>query len=213
MEDVFFALQYLNQVVPEGAQKFPKERLHFYSAHDIKYGKNYCFFDPSKGKKESDFPAVIWVNWYKNKARLFDAIDDRIEIADLIKIIADMNKKYYVVSMIAEDNGTLLLEDNLLKAHKTIGYPISLIMVHESMNKEARIRDMQPQLFSGFFSFHEDYEKKYPELMNQVIFYPAWGNDDFPDVIQKSIAHLAPLLSEGGNMFETEDKKAQEVYY
>jgi len=124
MEETFFACQYLNQVLTDGIQKFPKDRLHFYSTIDYKQGKNYCFFDPSRGKKTSDYPAVIWVNMYSGKTYLFDAIDEKIVLADLLKIIAKRNVQYNVVEMVYEDNGTTLIEETLKNEHGR--YPILL---------------------------------------------------------------------------------------
>lgn len=191
MEDVFFSCQYLNQALPEGSQKFPKDRLHFYHTVDINRGKNYTFLDPSKGKETSDFPAIIWVNWYEDTGRIFDAIDKKILLADLLKIAATKNQGYNVVEMIFEDNGATLIEETLKKEHKKLEHRIKITPKHNTGNKDARISAMQPQLFSGVMQFRKDYEKAYPELMNQLVFYPAWGKVDFPDVIQLAMASLA----------------------
>ncbi len=55
--------------------------------------------------------------------------------------------------------------------------------------------NMQPWLYNGSVRFRKDYEQAYQELMDQLIYYGAWGFDDFPDVIETGIAYLI-----GGNM-------------
>lgn len=193
MEDVFFSCQYLNEPLPEGSQKFPPNRLHFFEMEllDVNKGKNFCFLDPSKGKETSDYPAIIWVNWYERAGKIFDAIDNKTLIADLVKIAASKNKGYNVVEMVFETNGTMLMEDGLKTAHENVEHRIVLDGRHQSGNKPARIEAMQPQLFSGVMQFRKDYKTAYPELMNQVEFYPAWGKVDFPDVIQLAVARLS----------------------
>jgi len=193
MEDVFFSCQYLNEPLPEGSQKFPPDRLHFFEMAllDINKGKNYCFLDPSRGKETSDYPAIIWVNWYEGAGKIFDAIDKKTLLADLLKIAATKNKAYNVVEMVFEDNGTTLIEETLKTNHKAIGYRIMLDGRHQSQNKAARIEATQPQQFAGVIQYRKDFKTAYPELMNQVVFYPAWGKVDFPDVIQLALSSLA----------------------
>ncbi|KKN36423.1 hypothetical protein LCGC14_0773650 [marine sediment metagenome] len=191
MEDVFFSCQYINQALPEGSQKFPESRLHFFESVDINQGKNFCFLDPSRGKETSDFPAIIWVNWFDQVGKIFDAIDEKILLADLLKIAATKNKLYNVVEMIFETNGTMLIEDTLKTEHTSVEHLIRLTGHHQTGNKQARINAMQPQLFAGVMRFYKDYKERYPELMNQVIFYPAWQKVDFPDVIQLALSKLA----------------------
>jgi len=43
--------------------------------------------------------------------------------------------------------------------------------------------------------------------MNQLVFFPAWGHDDFPDVIQKAISYMAPLASIGKDLFFESGKR------
>jgi len=202
MEDVFFSCQYLNEPLPEGSQKFPPERLHFFEMRllDINKGKNYCFFDPSKGKETSDFPAIIWVNWLDSTGKLFDAIDKKTLIADLVKIAATKNKGYNVVEMVFETNGTMLMEESLKTVHEEVKHRIVLDGRHQSGNKSARIEAMQPQQFSGVMQYRKDFKTAYPELMNQLVFYPAWGKVDFPDVIQLALSRLAITRLPHGQM-------------
>jgi len=49
---------------------------------------------------------------------------------------------------------------------------------------------MQPIMHSGGVRFRADAEQVYPELWNQLIFWPVYGHDDFPDVIEMACAEL-----------------------
>jgi len=189
IDEIFFACQYENRALPEGIQVFNKNRLHFVTAEqvDIINSRIACFFDPSKGKEGSDYPAVIWTAYNTEEMIVFDAIDSKIEISQLIHLIAAKNKRYKSNLMVYEDNGTMLVEESLKRVHKEINHNIQIKPVRHRSNKEQRIISMQPDLYSGFCKFMADYEKRYPELMNQLIYFPVWGHDDFPDVIQMAV--------------------------
>ena len=207
LSTVFFSCQYLNDPLPEGLQIFTKERLHFLrqAQYDITKGSNYCFLDPSLGKQHSDFPAVFWVNLLNGKRVFFDAIDVKHELASLLALIAKRNAEYKVREFVYETNNTTLLTETLYKLHSDIGFNCPITGIHESRNKQERITVMQPLLYSGSNFFRDDYDRAYPEAMNQVLFYPAWGHDDFPDVIEKALSFLeqfAPgkFLTTGANV-------------
>jgi predicted phage terminase large subunit-like protein len=194
IHSVFFACQYLNNPLPEGLRVFVEDRLHFVRPEQISLaeGTIYNFFDPSQGKSGGDFPASIWVHVNNGRKVVFDAIDDKIELTSLLGMIAAKNKQYGVMQMQYETNGTMGLHKSLELAHNDAGYPAIMIEgIHETRNKEERIYAMQPALYRGDWYFMADFAKRYPELMNQLIFFPAWGHDDFPDVIEKGVTWVA----------------------
>ena len=190
ISEIFFSCQYLNNPLPEGLQVFKINKLHFlnYSHENIEQGSNYCFFDPSKGKKGGDFPAVIWINLFNGRKFIFDAIDIKTELDELIKLIAKMNRDFKVKEMVFETNGSMGLEDCLYRAHHDLNYNLAIEGIHETRNKVERIMAIQPDIYrENSFYFREDWRKYYPELMNQLIFFPAWEHDDFPDIIEKAV--------------------------
>ncbi len=192
MSDVFFACQYMNNPLPEGMLIFDEKRMHFFDIDmlDIRKGRSVCILDPSKGKKTSDYPAVVWANLLSNKLRFFDAIDKKVRLADLLKRIAQKNKYYNIPEIIFESNSTMMLEENIEIAHKEVDHPITISEIWHSDNKHERILGMQPVLYNGTTQFRKDYKSAYQEMMNQIFYYPVWGNDDFPDVVEMTIAHL-----------------------
>lgn len=192
IDRIFFACQYLNNPLPEGVQIFSLEQLSFMrpDQYETTQGSNFCFFDPSKGKKGSDYPAVIWVNLLNGRKVFFDAIDKRVELSALVKLIAERNKIHKTRMMVYETNGTSLVGEALEAAHKAIGYPMHIEGINETRNKYERIICMEPSLYDGSWHFRTDYETAYPELMNQLIFFPAWSHVDFPDIIEKAITYL-----------------------
>lgn len=199
LSDVFFACQYLNNPLPEGMRIFVKEKLHFLrpDQYDIRQGSNYCVFDPSLGKQHSDFPAVFWVNLLDGRRVFFDAIDVKHELASLVGLIAVKNAEYKVREMVYETNNTTLLEETLYSKHAELNHSITIEGIHESRNKHERITVMQPLLYNGSNFFRDDAETHYPEAFNQLLFYPAWGNDDFPDVIEKALSFLEQFATGG----------------
>jgi phage terminase large subunit-like protein len=197
IDELFFACQYLNNPLPEGHRVFAEEKLKFLRMDqlDLKTGSNYCFFDPSSGKDGNDYPAVIWVNVLNGRRVIFDAIDVQHGLTPLIGLIAAKNLDYRVKALVFETNGALTMEKTLADAHKTpkhqqAGYFIKLVAIHEGRHKVERIRSIQPDLYNGSWFFRKDWEKEHPEMRNQILFFPAWGNDDFPDVVEKAVSWL-----------------------
>jgi phage terminase large subunit-like protein len=208
MNDVFFACQYKNNPLPENLQLFDIEKFHFFDIDmlDITKGENICVFDPSRGKGTSDYPAVVWANFQSGSIRIFTAIDKKIDLESLISRIAQINIELKIRKMRYEGNGTTLLDKNLKEAHQKIdpNYKICIEENWTTNNKEERIRAMQPNIHSGYVQFRRDYKTAYPELINQVQYFPAWGNDDFPDVIEKVVQYFdkpvyKPVIVTGGH--------------
>jgi len=194
ISDVFFACQYLNNPLPEGLQVFDKDKMWFFDPTmlDLKQGQNACFLDPSKGKAESDYPAVIWVNYNDGVLRIFDAIDKLIMLDDMLKMIAKKNDIYKIPLLLFEDNGTMLLDKNIVRAHEEIAPKLKIKVegIHEGRNKNERIINMQPNMYNGSVQFRMDYKESYPEAMNQIFFHPVWDYDDYPDIIEKAVSYF-----------------------
>lgn len=192
MSETFFASQYMNSALPEGLQVFDLKRLTLVRPDqiDLSKGEVLCVFDPSLGKSSSDYPAVWWVHFHEDKLTFFDAIDKKTELSLLVHHIASRNKEYQCRRIIFEDNGTILIKESLTRAHKGIDHNIFIDSVHHSTPKAERIMSIQSDLYSGFARFMSDYEVRYPEAMNQIVFYGAYGADDFPDCAQIAIEHF-----------------------
>lgn len=190
----FFSCQYINDPLPDGTQLFDLKRLRLVRPEqiDLHLGQLLCVFDPSKGKSHNDFPAVWWLHYKDDIITFFDAIDKKIEITLLIHQIAARNKMHGCRTILFEDNNAFLLEDALEKAHNRINWRMNIETTHHGSesNKHERIISMQPELYSGHVQFMSDYENRYPEAINQIIFYPVYGNDDFPDCAQMGIEYF-----------------------
>jgi predicted phage terminase large subunit-like protein len=192
MSEEFFSCQYQNEPLPESLMIFNIDKLSFIRPDqiDIGQGQMLCVFDPSLGKTHSDFPAVWWINFFDNKLTFYDAIDKKIEISLIVHHIAAKNREYNCRHMIYEDNGILLVEQALKDAHTRIGWKIYIESVHHTSNKEERIASMQPDLYSGYARFMSDFKTRYPEAMNQIVFYPVYGHDDYPDCAQIGVEYF-----------------------
>jgi predicted phage terminase large subunit-like protein len=190
LDSVYFSCQYLNDPLPEGTRIFDESGMHFIrpDQFDVKQGTNYCFFDPSQGKSGGDYPAVVWLNVFNGRRIFFDAVDTRMGLTALISLIAAKNREHRVKLMVFETNGAMTMEQTLVSAHKEARYSIGIQPIHETRNKQERITAVQPDLYNGSWLFLSDWAERFKELRNQVLFYPAWGHDDFPDVIEKAIS-------------------------
>lgn len=192
ISDVFFACQYENLPMSEGMQVFDLKKLFFTRKDQIEIdkGEMLCVFDPSLGKTHSDYAAVWWLHFHNNKITIIDAIDDKVELNLIVHQIANKNMEYGCRHMIYENNGISLVEESLRSAHNRLNWRIHIEGLHHSSNKDERIMSMQPALYSGQVQFMSDYEIRYPEAMAQLIFYPVYGHDDFPDCLQMGIEHF-----------------------
>lgn len=192
MSDEFMACQYYNTPLTEGLMIFDLKKLSLVRPDqiDLKVGQILCVFDPSLGKAHSDYPAVWWLHFYDNKLTFFDAIDKKIELSLMVHHIASKNAQYDCRELLYEDNGAILVDQALKEAHLRIGHRIYIHGIHHSTNKEERIMSMQPDMYSGFVRFMSDYKERYPEAMNQIVFYPVYGHDDFPDCAQIGVEHF-----------------------
>lgn len=194
ISEVFFSCQYHNNPLPEGSQIFDLKRLSFVRLEqlDLKLGQILCTFDPSKGKKSNDYPAVWWVHYYNDTLTFFDAIDEKVELTRLIHQIANRNKMHGCRTILFEENNAFLLEDSFEKVHKEIQWHINIETIHHGSEstKYGRITSMQPELYSGHVRFLDNYLDVYPEAMNQIIFYPVYGHDDFPDAAQMAVEYF-----------------------
>jgi predicted phage terminase large subunit-like protein len=192
ISDVFFACQYQNNPLPENMQLFNLKKLFFVRKDqvDIKVGQICCFFDPSQGKTSSDYPMSIWLHVHDDKITLIDAIDAKIELSLIVHQIAAKNKEYGCRQLVYEDNGVTLIGSHLKEAHYRINHNICIDPIHHSSNKHERICSIQPDLYSGRVQFMSDYNTRYPEFMNQLVFYPVYNHDDAPDVLEMGIAYF-----------------------
>jgi hypothetical protein len=193
MDEIFFACQYRNKPLPKGALIFNKDKLHLVSFNDFDSmaGKVSCFFDPARGVESGDFPAPIWVSYDNNKATLIDVIDEKTELTALLLLIAQKNKHYNVSYMQFESNGTTLIKETLDKLHKELDHICYVEEKHRGseQNKDNRIVSAQPDLYSGFFQFLDVIVIQHPEMWDQLTLYPAYGHDDYPDIIETAISY------------------------
>jgi hypothetical protein len=196
MSSEFFAAQYLNKPQSLDTVVFDINRLTFIRPDQFDMikdkGQKLCAFDPSLGKKSSDYPFVWFLHYYNNVITFFDAIDKKIEIAMLLNLIAEKCKSYNCKTIYYESNNTILMEENLKMAFDKIGWNMNYESIHHGSdsNKRERIVSCQPDLYSGSAQFMDDYLERYSEGMNQIVFYGSWDHDDSPDTMELGISYF-----------------------
>lgn len=193
MSEMFFSCQYLNDPLPDGLQLFPKDKLKFLRPDQIEpeIGSNYIFLDPAKGTETGAYPALIVVNRCSGRNTFFDAIDDKLGLDQILALGAKLAKIYACKLWVFESNGTTLLKSSIYRSLKDAEYHCGVIDIHETRNKAERIAMMQPDLLHNENYFMSDYEERYPEMMKQITFYPAYGPVDFPDICEKAVSYLS----------------------
>ena len=203
ISSVFFASQYLNKPQAEEDLVFDIKKLHFFDpkllnvSHETisNSGTNYCFFDPALGKKQGDYPAVIWVTLLNGKKYIIDALTKKFPLATTMDLIVARSIELKVKRLVYETNGTTLLDNVFNNKFKELKYNIMVDPIHEVRNKIERLTSAQPDLYNGSVLFREDHDTHYKELMNQILFFPVWKHDDFLDCLEKAISYINGKLA------------------
>lgn len=191
ISEIFFACQYLNSPLPEGSRIFTLDRLHYVrpDQFDTRQGTNIALFDPSQGKDGSDHPAFILIN-VNDRRIIFGANETKMDLTATIGVAAKLCLEHNVRTFVVETNGAMGIETTIANALNAVGHTCVIEPIHETRNKVERISMCQPELYSGQVLFCTDYKDRYPTLMTQIEFFPAWSHDDFPDVVEKAVTWL-----------------------
>mgnify|MGYP000338941835 CR=1 FL=1 len=181
---VEFHSQYLNSPLPAETQLFKLERMHFYKeegelARKLDKTANYGYCDPALGR-EGDYAVVVvgalldgilYIRdcWLRN-----DATPDRV-----VDVIKELHERYNFVRFGVESNGFQSLFSKFVKEKR-----VPVVEVKNLRNKRVRIESIEPFVSNGQIRFREDWEKAYPELIDQLIKFPVGKYDDAPDALE-----------------------------
>ncbi len=219
MGDILYACQIENNPLPEGAQVFDKAKMHWIpqratireqSGQWTFEGVNYVFFDPAEGTEEGDYPAVWFVNWNGKKLHFFDAIDEKMALADLIPVIIGRAIKYRCEALVYEKQSVDMIKAAFETGFDKVDYSIWIQEVPAPrINKNARIISAQPYMYSGNVYFNLEWKRDPPECIKQIVLYPAYGPRDFPDCAEIAIRLL--IGGDAGGLFRFYEEKVEEM--
>ena len=208
-----YSCQYLNKADHTQFAFFKDEDLRYYD--DAPDGLIYFLsVDPAISlKARSDYSALVVVgvdydsNWY-----ILEAVEEKVEPSDLIRLIFELNKKY-PLQCLAMENFALekVLRINLFaEMEKRNEYiAVKTLATNTRVSKEARIRALQPI----FEQKKIHIKKSMRSLYRQIITFPHVKNDDLIDALKSMLQVVYP--SDMRPIFKEEkqlDKLSQMAY-
>lgn len=188
-----FSNQYLNEVLPDGAQPFKKEWLRYYQ-HLPEIKHTFGFIDPAISQdKNADFTGVVIVdvdtdkNWYLRYAQRFKITPTEI-ISLIFKLHAEFKFNALGIETVAYQKALLYMLDEEMKRRGMI-VPVTGIHPGTDKTKETRIMSLIPRFeWSHIFISQglHDFEIEYSQFprgvhddlidplsqLEQIVYYP-----------------------------------------
>lgn len=178
------------------AQKFKKEKMHFYSTPP-KCDQYFMWVDPAGDKKKSDYTAITVVGIHKQQRKGY-VLESHVEVMPARKIInkvIEFQKLYKCKIVGVETNGgQFFLKGWLLEAAFDARVHLPLKGINNYQNKEARIEELELPIENGEILMH----KSHTLLISQLEEFPEGDNDDAPDSLQGAYM-ISKLSKKRGN--------------
>ncbi|MFB4472151.1 phage terminase large subunit [Oceanobacillus caeni] len=175
-----------DQNEPRSSEDYIFQTLHYWESlpsfddMDIVLG-----LDPSMGKKNSDFQALVVMGKHKQTGRKYivDSLLLRIKPTELLTTIIDLCKKYPITQIGVESTAfqEYLADDLKQKLKEAEMYHVILTKKKPRQNKHSRIENLEPFISTGEILFNKDCS----EFNTHVMSYSKRAkNDDGADCVQ-----------------------------
>lgn len=191
---------------PENAD-FNEEWLDYYEDGEQDFSKaNFVHIgsnDPSLGKnKKADTSSIFDLALDMNTGYMYVVeasverrkpdviIDDVIEMHRRLK--RDYKRGFYKFG-VETVQFQFFFKDVMVDKARQAGEYIPIEEINSVLNKEMRIRSLQPYIKNKWIKFH----KKHKELIKQLTEFPMGKNDDAPDGLQMAVALAQQVKSTG----------------
>lgn len=183
MGSYLFANQYLNEIIPDGAQTFKKEWLKYYKTLPSKKF-TFAFIDPAISQQDgADFTGVVVIdvdedqNWYVRLAKR-----QRITPTEIVNLAFGLFEEFKPmcigIETVAYQEALLyMLNDEMRRRNKII--PVTGIKPGTDRTKEARILGLVPRFEWGRILLTQglhDFEMEFAQ-------FPRGTNDDLLDAM------------------------------
>ncbi len=199
-----FACQYLNSPIASREQIFSLEHLHTIpkARINLKDAEAFAFCDPSLGV--NDYAAIVTLLRYHDTWVVYHCELSRMVHSQLIDKLIELYQLFHhrVVGIEANtlkarsEPEPCTFELTLRHRQREFDVTIPYQFVWHKTAKEARIQDIEPYYTNGQLRFLESYNQEYPELIEQLIQFPAAAHDDGPDALAGVITLLQRTKAE-----------------
>lgn len=129
---------------------------------------------------ENDSTAISFWAMKEERAVMFDCINKKMEIDELLRTLKDILVKNNVVKMLVEDKGSGTAVIQSLKR----GFGSKIEAISASISKTSRVFGAMPYLENGTVMFYEGLPD---EVFNQMLEFPYVKHDDVVDCIAQFV--------------------------
>lgn len=201
MGPTLFSCWYMNDPIAEEAADFKKEWIKYYEPTTPHPGSLYLAVDPAHSlSRDADYSAFVVAGMFQNrKIRVVDYVRRRVVPSDLVDVIFDLVKKWKLHRVGIETfafQKTLKYDIERNQRERKIFFGIDELKVGRSIsgeptiNKEARIRALQPLFEQGLIEIRPDMH----ELVDELLSFPRGKTDDVIDALSRCLQHLIPSI-------------------
>jgi len=185
-DPVMFATQRMNQPTAMEDQLYIADELSYFVMESFNPEYNVGYIDPAFGRTESNDPCFMSfpigsiagdkihiIDWPTNKKK--PEYNERLIIS---KIVEYEIKELGIESNAAQSE----FIRNIQKELKSQGIVLNIKPINNTVNKDRRIQGMHGTVKNNVL-FRDDWDKAYPEPMNQLLLYPQHKFKDAPDAL------------------------------
>jgi predicted phage terminase large subunit-like protein len=152
-------------------------------------------WDPSKGKgsKWGDYSAVVAVGLSGSTLYVDAKMRNDQPIDQMVSVAVELHRTFKADAFGVESNQFQeLLGGQLLQEARAVGVPFSPYLIDNRVNKEVRIRRLNPWLANGQIRFKGG-SPGARLLVEQLKDFPNADHDDGPDALEMALRLMAEL--------------------
>lgn len=194
-----FSCWYMNDPISQEAADFKKEWIKYYAPGTPHPSSLYLAVDPGLSlSRDADYSAFVVAGKFNDhRIRVVDYVRRRVVPSDLVDIIFDLVKKWKLHRVGIETfafQKTLKYDIERNQRDRKLFFSIDELKAGRSLtgektiNKEARIRSLQPLFEQGLVDLRPDMS----EMVDELLSFPRGKYDDLIDALSRCITYLVP---------------------
>jgi predicted phage terminase large subunit-like protein len=149
-----------------------------------KFDRIVTYCDPSlSSSKSADYKAIITLGSLNNKIYLLDCWIRQATIDSMINYLYQLDQEYKTLVSMEANLWQRVLWEFIPEISKKYGYYLPVNPVNNTEKKELRIERIQPLFEWGKIIFPKHRNEDINLLIDQLLGFPDWPNDDGPDAL------------------------------
>lgn len=196
-----FSCWYLNDPISQEAADFKKEWVKYYVPGTPHPNSLYLSIDPAHSlSRDADYSAFVVAGMFNDRRiRVVDFVRKRVVPSELVSIVFDLVKKWRLHRVGIETfafQKTLKYEIERRQRETGVFFGIDELRIgrtgsgEKTINKEERIRSLQPLFEQGLIELRQDMH----DLVDELLAFPRGKYDDLIDALSRCIQYLIPSV-------------------